>query len=69
MNMSIEGGFKTQKELVKNVAYWAADKVLGLRLSRVVDIDYRIRRNLDADGWCIWEDEGIRPREFTIDIS
>mgnify|MGYP003645077297 FL=1 len=68
MNMSIEGGFKTQKELVKNVAYWAADKVLGLRLSRVVDIDYRIRRNLDADGWCIWEDEGIRPREFTIDI-
>jgi hypothetical protein len=68
MNMSIKGGSKTQQELVKKVAYWVANKVLGPRLSRVVDIDYRIKRKLDADGWCTWEDEGVRPREFTIDI-
>ena len=42
MNMSITGGSKSQKELITNVSHWVANKVLGPRLSRVVDIDYII---------------------------
>ena len=68
MNMSIKGGSKTQQELVTEVAHWAARKVLGPRLSRVVSIDYHIKRKLDADGWCVWEDEGVCGREFSIQL-
>ena len=68
MNMSITGGSKSQKELITNVSHWVANKVLGPRLSRVVNIDYIITRKLDADGWCIWEDKNTYPREFSIEL-
>jgi hypothetical protein len=68
MNVSIKGGSKTQQKLITDVAHWVANKVLGPRLSRVVDIDYHIKRKLDADAWCTWEDKGVCPREFSIEI-
>jgi hypothetical protein len=66
--ITVKGGHKTQKKFIKQVADWASVSVLGPRLARVVDVNINIIRNLDADGWCIWEDEGVCGREFTIEV-
>ena len=68
VNMEIKGGCKTQRALISTVANWVAHEVLGPRLARNVNINYVITRNLDADGWCVWEDDNIRPREFTVEV-
>lgn len=68
MYISITGGTKKQKQLVKEVAQWAANEVLGKRLANVIDIDFEIKKKLDADGWCEWLDDNLRPREFKIQV-
>ena len=62
MSVSICGGREKQRELVRSIDSIMAPIILGPRLARAVDIDYQIVSNLDADGWCEWMDDNIRPR-------
>ena len=65
---SVCGGREKQRELVRSIDSIRSPIILGPRLARAVDIDYQIVANLDADGWCEWMDDNIRPREFCIQI-
>ena len=46
---------------------------MGKRLTKNLEININLNRNLakkfDMEGSAIWEDEGPRPREFTIEID
>ena len=66
--MYVTGGRKKQRDLVCSIDSLMAPIILGSRLARVVELDYQIVSNLDADGWCEWMDDNIRPREFCIQI-
>ena len=68
MDISVSGGRVKQRELVLSIDSIMAPIILGSRLARAVDIDYQIISNLDADAWCEWMDDNIRPREFCIQI-
>ena len=68
MDITIKGGSKTQRELIAEIADFVGPLVLGPRMARAVSIDYIIKRKLDADGWCEWMDDNLRPREFKIEV-
>lgn len=38
------------------------------RLKRSVYVDIETKSNLDAYGYCSWEDDNLKPREFTITL-
>lgn len=40
---------------------------LKLNRFKYVEVHVKFSRLKDAAGWCTWEDDNIRPREFTID--
>jgi len=68
MDITIKGGSKTQRELIADVTDHMAPIILGPRMARAVQIDYIIKRKLNADGWCEWIDDNLRPREFKIEV-
>ena len=59
MLLHIKGSNKATRALVDLASKWYAEKLMGKRLTK----------NLDMEGSAIWEDEGPRPREFTIEID
>ena len=46
---------------------------MGKRLMNSLEININLRRNLitkeGCEGTAVWEDENIRPREFTIELD
>ena len=70
MLIHVSGSNKTVRKLVKTAAWWYAEKLMGKRLIAGLDININLKKTLlDKDGHegtAIWEDESIRPKEFTI---
>ena len=70
MLIHVKGSNKLNRKLVKTAAWWYAEKLMGKRLIAGLDININLKKTLlDKDGHegtAIWEDESIRPKEFTI---
>ena len=64
MIITVSGGREKQRSLVESIVSHMADHILGSRLSNAVYCHFQIISNLDADGWCEWMDDNLRPREF-----
>ena len=73
MLLNIKGSNKATRTLVNRAAWWYADKLMGKRLMAGLEININMSRKLakkyDMEGSCIWEDDGYRPREFTIELD
>ena len=70
MAITVRGGSAKMREDVRNCAEYCAVKLMGPRLARNVDVLIRLKKNgMGNDyGTCIWEDDNVRPREFTIEV-
>ena len=68
MIITVSGGREKQRSLVESIVSHMADRILGSRLSNAVYCHFQIISNLDADGWCEWMDDNLRPREFSVQI-
>ena len=73
MLLNITGSNKKNRKLVERAAWWYAEKLMGKRLMNSLEININLRRNLitkeGCEGTAVWEDENIRPREFTIELD
>ena len=73
MLIHVKGSNKTTRKIVKLAAWWYAEKLMGKRLIAGLDININLKKTLfDKDGHegtAIWEDENIRPKEFTITLD
>ena len=73
MLLHITGSNKKNRKLVERAAWWYAEKLMGKRLMRGLEIHINLRRNLitkeGCEGTATWEDENIRPKEFTIELD
>ncbi len=70
MKVKIRGGSERQKELVQDIALYAAEKLMSSRLRKGLTVHIKIATNLLARegiyGDCIWNDDNTRPKEFII---
>ena len=76
MLLHITGSNKMTRKLVDNAAWYFAEKLLGKRLLKTLEIDIKLVRNMTekegCEGTCIWnewDDLKKTPREFTIDLD
>jgi len=73
MLIHVKGSNKLNRKLVKTAAWWYAEKLMGKRLIAGLKININLKKNMidktDCEGTVIWEDEGPRPREFTINLD
>ena len=73
MLLHITGSNNKNRKLVERAAWWYSEKLMGKRLMRGLEIHINLRRNLitkeGCEGTATWEDENIRPKEFTIELD
>ena len=69
MWISVEKGSKAKRELIQDLSWFLAQKLLGKRLMNNVEIEIEFKRNLGAHGFCSWADDNNRPRAFTVEID
>ena len=59
--------------VVRSAAKWYADKLMGKRLSSNIRCNLDFIQDYESDsgtmGTCIWEDDHVRPREFSIELD
>ena len=69
----ITGSNKAYRKLVERAAWWYAEKLMGKRLMSGLEININLSKTLlnkdGNEGTAIWEDESIRPKEFTIELD
>ena len=73
MLLHVKGSNKLNRKLVKTAAWWYAEKLMGKRLMSGLEININLSKTLLSkdgnEGTAIWEDESIRPKEFTIALD
>ena len=73
MLVNIKGSNKKNRALVEMATWWYAEKLLGKRIIGNMKLNINLRRNLvskeGCEGTAIWEDDFVRPREFTIELD
>ena len=73
MLLHIEGSNKAVRKLVEHATWYYAEKLMGLRLMDGLEITINLKKNLlvkeGNEGSAIWEDNGYRSREFTIELD
>ena len=73
MLLHVKGSDNKTRKLVKTAAWWYDEKLMGKRLLRSLEITIKLKKNLLAqdghEGTAIWEDDNIRPKEFTISLD
>ena len=72
MNITVVGSGRKKREMVEDLARFAAMKLMPrLRDKLCIDINLtaRLIQKDNVAGDCIWEDSRIRPREFTIRVD
>ena len=72
MNITVVGSGRKKRELAKDLASFAALKLMPrLRDKLCIDINLipRLSQKDNVAGDCIWEDSRSRPREFTIRVD
>lgn len=72
MYITARGSDRKTQKLCKDIAQYCADILLGTRLSDKIELRIEFVKQLDKhnaiEGDCGWEDDELRPREFTIRI-
>jgi hypothetical protein len=72
MYVTTRGSDRKTQKLCKDIAQYCADILLGPRLSDKIELRIEFVKQLDKhnaiEGDCGWEDDELRPREFTIRI-
>ena len=73
MKLNIKGSNKKTRGLVELATIWYGEKLLGKRLASNIKLNIHLRRNLvskeGCEGTAIWEDDFVRPREFSIELD
>ncbi len=65
-----KGGTKKQRERAQNLVYWAGYELMHGNLANNLMINLHLKEVEDGyDGFCIWADDNIKPREFDIEIN
>ena len=73
MILHIKGSNKAFRKLVESATWFYAEKLMGKRLMSGLEITINLKKNLLSkdgyEGTAIWEDDGYRPKEFTIELD
>ena len=54
---------------VRRAVGFFAERLMGSRLARNLTVRVVFVKGLKADGYCIWEDDNHKPREFSIHVN
>lgn len=66
----VEGSNKKNRELAYNVISFCVKEMLSRYTTLSITLKFSNLLSKDgAEGFCIWEDNPWRPREFTIDVD
>ena len=66
--ISIKGGTNKKRKRVYAVAHWAAYQLMHWKMADNIVLHIDIKK-IDVCGYCGWEDDNIKPREFDIEIN
>ena len=73
MLLHIKGSNKKVRKAVEHAAWYYAEKLMGKRLLGSLEITINLKKDLlikeGNEGTAIWEDDNIRPKEFTISLD
>ena len=73
MLLHVKGSNKKVRQLVETATWFYAEKLMGKRLMGSLEITIDLKRNFLAktgfEGTATWEDGGVRPREFAIELD
>ena len=73
MLLHVKGSNKAVRKLVETATWFYTEKLMGKRLMAGLEITINLKKNLLAktgkEGSAIWEDDGYRSREFTIELD
>ena len=73
MLLHIKGSNKKVRKVVAQAAWYYAEKLMGKRLLGSLEITINLKKNLltkeGNEGSAIWEDDGYRSREFSIELD
>ena len=73
MLLNIKGSTKRVRKDIELAAWYYAEKLMGKRLMSGLEITIDLKKVLlteeGHEGTAIWEDEGHRPKEFTIGLD
>lgn len=67
--LDIFGGKKRQRSVLYEAMDFCLPHLFTERMLNNLSIEVSLINLKDAFGYCIWEDDNVRPREFTIQIS
>ena len=73
MLLHVKGSNKATRKLVELATWFYAEKLMGKRLMGSLELTVNLKKNLLSkegnEGSAIWDDDGVRPREFTIELD
>jgi len=73
MLLHIKGSTKRIRKDIELAAWYYAEKLMGKRLMSGLEITIDLKKDLlteeGHEGTAIWEDDGHRPKEFTIGLD
>ena len=73
MILHVKGSNKSVRKLIEIAAWYYAEKLMGKRIIANLEININLKRNFmkntGCEGTAIWEDEGIWPKEFLIELD
>lgn len=69
MILNIKNAKRKQEILLRKVIPWAAKELMGARIAKNLEIHVTFTPKFDSFGMCTWEDDNIRPREFSIELK
>lgn len=69
----VNGGTPEMRSIVRRAAKWMLEELVGSRLAENLTVRLYLIKNLKKKigqtGDCIWENENVKPREFTVRID
>lgn len=70
MYVCVKGGNKKIREVLEYATYWCANQLMHRNLTKYLTI-HVIYGNIETGlcGDCDWDDDSVKPREFTIRIG
>jgi len=73
MLLHIKGSNKKVRKVVEQAAWYYAEKLMGKRLLGSLEITINLKKDLlikeGNEGSAVWEDDGYRSREFSIELD
>ena len=73
MLLHINGSTKKVRKDIELASWYYAEKLMGKRLMAGLEININLKKDLlteeGHEGTAIWDDDGYRPKEFTINLD